>query len=106
MNEAVTDFTDLITRLESASVGSPDLDHAIRDALDLPAVLVPPDGGDEAREYTTSIDAALTLGVPSFRLASNAEYGHSAAFARLNLSKAATVPLAVCIAALRYRMAT
>lgn len=55
------DIANLIARLERATEGSDALDRAIRDALDLPSMLVPPDGGDEAYPYTTSIDAALTL---------------------------------------------
>lgn len=57
----MTTLSDLIARLEVAKEGSRELDRAIRDTLGLPAMLVPPDGGDEAQEYTTSLDAALKL---------------------------------------------
>ena len=51
----------LIKRLEQATGPDGRLDRAIRDAFGLPAMLVPPDGGDEAHPYTASIDAAVTL---------------------------------------------
>jgi hypothetical protein len=54
-------ITELIALLEAAIEGSDGLDRAIRDTLVLPAMLVPPDGGDEAYPYTLSLDSALTL---------------------------------------------
>ncbi len=60
-DRSVQALGEIITRLEAATAGYGSLDRAIRDALDLPAVLVPPDGGDEAREYTTDFEAAYSL---------------------------------------------
>lgn len=113
----------LIETLEVVTEGSDPLDRAIRNTLDLPAMLVPPDGGDEAYPYTTSVDAALMLvpegyvvreitiwpGQPStvavweaHQSEGDPSYWHSARDGRWN-AEAKTPALALCIAALKAR---
>lgn len=108
----------LIKRLEEAKEGDSALDRAIRDCLSLPAMLVPPDGGDEAHPYTTSVDAALTLVAGGWRYdlyGGPDAFRDSGASAILAVSPddgktnpvngdAATDALALCIAALRARL--
>ncbi len=94
---------DLIARLEAASAGSEVLDTAIKKVVGRndPAACW------EAKPYTTSLDAAVAL-VPDElgwmirRLPSGA---CMAVVEMCRPAHAATVPLAVCIAALKARAA-
>lgn len=103
---------DLIARLKQATGPDLDLDHAI-------ATVVRPSDGHGVLLYTASIDAALTL-VPEglywmtgFGRVREAEpLGGMAIFepgeTEVTFSEAegATVPLAICIAALKARKST
>lgn len=115
---------ELIAKLEAATEGSRELDYMIRDYLwpGIPGdAVLPRDFGfvrgvrDEgyAEEYTTSLDAALTLvpegegfilemippNKPSVEILSVAKGYHHAHY----LSHGATPALCLCIAALKAR---
>ena len=104
-------LSQLIDRLENVAEGSSELDRAIRDCLSLPAMLVPPDGGDEAYPYTTSLDCAITLVPEGWFYSASSGYGHANVHRRRGgtggawTHNAPTVPLAICIAALKARLA-
>ena len=98
---------DLIAKLEAATEGSGTFDRAIRDALGLSALLVPPDGGDEAHPYTTSLDAAMKL-VPEDRIWSVGKIVRAPGYIAVldndgHSHKGSTPALALCIAALKAR---
>jgi hypothetical protein len=97
-------IADLIAQLKAASEGSQGLNIEI-------SLLVLPQRSSELalRDYTRSLDAALTL-VPEGRawVVRDLKPGcYAAIFTGQDrgVAKAATVPLALCIAALRVRLA-
>ena len=105
-------MTDLIARLEAAEIGSRELDAAIYDAIDSPAIKIKTTLDYDFPAYTTSLDAALTLvpeglawGVADRKDKSKplAICGH--ADNPMTETYAATPALALCIAALKARVA-
>lgn len=106
----MSEFTDLIARLEAAPEGNRELDKAIR-------AILPGETWDEFAvplHYTTSTDAALTLKPEGWYLEMRTGYSfgksivmclkpnESATEGRL-ASDGHTLPLAVCIEILRAR---
>ncbi len=99
----------IVERLEAASEGSRELDFAIADVILGP--VKPPYIRGHCEKYTTSLDAAMTL-VPegaNTYLASEDRHSHSWEWslrdklANRHHARAATAPLALCIAALKAR---
>lgn len=108
----MTDMS-LIKRLESATEGSRELDQAIyAEILERnPFYPGPALGSPYVQHYTTSLDAALTLVPEGMEISLTDLYGIPMAEVGLNVPEGShtarlehgTLPLALCIAALRAR---
>lgn len=102
----------LIEMLEASSEPDRVHDIMIRDTLDLPAMLVPPDGGDEAYPYTSSFDAAMRLVPQDCRvtLEGSVDNWHSSVTStkwnddHAGMGSHQSPIIALCLAALRARI--
>jgi hypothetical protein len=104
-------MTDLIEKLEAATEGSRELDAAIH-RLVVPKPMYAIDGwpGAEALDYTTSIDAALTLVPEGFAYTIHKEPPNTHSYIRLwnpfkrghqQTAVGSNTALAICIASLK-----